>query len=170
MHGEFGTAQEWLNSYEASVAGWLQQPANRPILEEILYALTPQTEMVNDSGFVQRVLDFIQKELSTKITEIARSPSYTQDALSERLANAGLLPMFGFPTRVRLLYTRWPSANPWPPETDIVDRDLEVAISQFAPGSQTVKDKAVYNCMWCVPSYFRLAANIYKQNPGSIRR
>src|SRR5206468_2099761 len=68
-----------------------------------------------------------------------------------RLANAGDLPMFGFPTRVRLLYTRWPGqANPWPPETGIVDRDLDVAISQFAPGSQTVKDKAVHTAVGVV--------------------
>lgn len=67
-----------------------------------------------------------------------------QTALSERLANAGLLPMFGFPTRGRTLFTQWPrQARPWPPETGTIDRDLDVAISQFAPGSQTVKDKQV---------------------------
>jgi DEAD/DEAH box helicase domain-containing protein len=53
--------------------------------------------------------------------------------------------MFGFPTRVRLLFTRWPRMGyPWPPETGTVDRDLDIAISQFAPGSETVKDKAVH--------------------------
>src|SRR5262249_3430289 len=52
--------------------------------------------------------------------------------------------MFGFPTRVRLLYTAWPSPRPWPPESNLVDRDLDIAISQFAPASQTVKDKQVH--------------------------
>jgi hypothetical protein len=53
--------------------------------------------------------------------------------------------MFGFPTRVRLLYTKFPrTSQQWPPKTGIVDRDLDIALGQFAPNSQTVKDKAVY--------------------------
>ena len=42
-----------------------------------------------------------------------------QDALSERLANVGLLPMFGFPTRVRFLFHKKPFAGyDWPPEEE----------------------------------------------------
>lgn len=67
-----------------------------------------------------------------------------RDAAKVR-ANAGLLPMFGFPTRVRLLHTNWPqAAYPWPPEYGTIDRDLDIAISQFAPKSETVRDKAVH--------------------------
>jgi DEAD/DEAH box helicase domain-containing protein len=43
-----------------------------------------------------------------------------------------------FPTRVRLLYTKWSSTQ------GTIDRDLDVAIAQFAPGSQTVRDRAVH--------------------------
>jgi hypothetical protein len=90
------------------------------------------------------MLNYLRTQLVPDITGVVNNPRYTQTALSELLANAGLLPMFGFPTRVRLLYTRWPTlGNPWPPELGTVDRDLDIAISQFAPGSETVKDKAV---------------------------
>src|SRR5262249_9003118 len=69
-------------------------------------------------------------------------------------ANAGRLPMFGFPTRVRLLYTRWPHLGfPWPPERGLVDRPLDIAISQFAPGSETIKDKAVHRACGVVEMY-----------------
>ena len=62
--------------------------------------------------------------------------------------------MFGFPTRVRLLYTNWPySGYPWPPEKGLVDRDIDIAISQFAPGSETVKDKAVHTACGVVELY-----------------
>lgn len=62
--------------------------------------------------------------------------------------------MFGFPTRVRLLYTSWPyTANPWPPTKGIIDRHLDIAISQFAPGSETVKDKAVHTAIGVVNLY-----------------
>jgi len=55
---------------------------------------------------------------------ITRRSELKQDfdeALSERLANAGLLPMFGFPTRVRALYTRFPQRSPqWPPADGVI--------------------------------------------------
>src|SRR5205823_10290658 len=97
--------------------------------------------------------------------EVVDDPSYTQEALSERLANAGLLPMFGFPTRVRLLYTFWPHrAAQWPPETGVIDRELDIAISQFAPGSETVKDKAVHTAVGVVD--FRPAGNAVEVHDG----
>lgn len=35
----------------------------------------------------------------------------------------------------------------------LVDRDLDIAISQFAPGSETVKDKAVHTACGVVDLY-----------------
>ena len=91
------------------------------------------------------MLRYLRDTLTGEITTVANDERYTHDALSERLANAGLLPMFGFPTRVRLLHTNWPqTAYPWPPEYGTIDRDLDIAISQFAPKSETVRDKAVH--------------------------
>jgi DEAD/DEAH box helicase domain-containing protein len=59
------------------------------------------------------MLDWVRTGLPDAISRHAGLPRYTQDALSELLANAGLLPMFGFPTRVRPLFTFWPRrANP----------------------------------------------------------
>ncbi len=78
------------------------------------------------------------------MTDIANDPVYVQSALSERLANAGLLPMFGFPTRTRYLFHGDPRrSREWPPK-ETVDRDLDLAISQFAPGAETVKDGVVH--------------------------
>ena len=63
--------------------------------------------------------------------------------------------MFGFPTRTRNLYTRWPNSNSqqWPPESGVVDRNLDIALGQFAPGSQTVKDKQVHTACGVVNLY-----------------
>lgn len=68
----------------------------------------------------------------------------TFDRMSERLANRDILPMFGFPTRARLLYHKQP-AN-WPPR-QIVDRDLELAVSMFAPGAETVKERTIHTAI-----------------------
>ena len=85
--------------------------------------------------------------LPAEISTVAGSHEYLQDALSERLANSGLLPMFGFPTRVRYLHYARPMEFPL---KSVVDRDDGIAIGQFAPGSETVKDKLVHRAVGVV--------------------
>ncbi len=55
---------------------------------------------------------------------------------------------------MRSLYTRFPTyADQWPPTEGVVDRNLDIALSQFAPRSQTVKDKAVHTACGVVELY-----------------
>jgi hypothetical protein len=152
VHGEFGLVINWQDN-APRIEQWLRDAANEAYIREIMIALASETPWAGSQGepFRAGMLQYLRNELVPVITSIANDASYTQDALSERLANAGLLPMFGFPTRVRLLYTRWPRPSAsWPPEGGTVDRGLDVAISQFAPGSQTVKDKAVHTAVGVV--------------------
>ncbi|MDB9496080.1 DEAD/DEAH box helicase [Spirulina major CS-329] len=142
VHGEFGNSTEWA-SYEPRVQNWLTETANQTEVTAIFEALRVQNQF--EPAECDAILPYIHQELLPEITDIANSSDYTQTKLSERLANAGLLPMFGFPTRTRNLYTRWPtSTGSWPPEKEVVDRNLDIALGQFAPGSQTVKDKQVH--------------------------
>ncbi|MDM8528136.1 DEAD/DEAH box helicase [Anaerolineales bacterium HSG24] len=141
VHGEFGEANEWYENL-THVKIWLT--SHKTTIQQVLDALLPQTVWHDDTVFRNEMIQFVTHDLVNKITEVADSSDYIQNSLSERLANAGLLPMFGFPTRVRLLHTRKPSSRPWPPETGVVDRNLDIAIGQFAPGSETIKDKAVH--------------------------
>jgi DEAD/DEAH box helicase domain-containing protein len=152
VHGEFGDVTDWANNYETLITAWLNNPANEPNILSVLDVLRVQTTLPNGSN--SEMLNYLRNNLIPDIQNVVNDRTYTQNALSERLANAGLLPMFGFPTRVRLLYTRWPSPGAqWPPEMGIVDRNLDVAISQFAPGSETVKDKAVHTACGVVELY-----------------
>ena len=80
-----------------------------------------------------------------KVDEVAGGPNAGAD-LSQTLAEAGVLPMFGFPTRVRYLHHKFPSGSTTPPK-GVIDRDLEIAVSQFAPGAETPKDKAVHTAV-----------------------
>jgi DEAD/DEAH box helicase domain-containing protein len=65
--------------------------------------------------------------------------------LGQTLAEKGLLPMFGMPSRVRNLYTGWRKSGSADNEHQFsyatIDRDIEMAIFEFAPGSTLVKDK-----------------------------
>lgn len=157
VHGEFGPAEQWYQ-IKPHVQNWLNKPETEHDINKVLDALRVGTEWSGNTletlEFCQQMHDYLKTKMIREITEFVEDPRYTQDALSERLANAGLLPMFGFPTRVRLLYTNWPySGNPWPPEHGLIDRDLDIAISQFAPGSETVKDKAVHTACGVVELY-----------------
>ena len=153
VHGEFGAADNWPNM-APEIQAWLNNPVNQGKIDGALSALLVGTELEQDTDFRQEMVSFLQNMLVNEITSVYNNGSFTQEALSERLANAGLLPMFGFPTRVRLLFTQWPRfSNPWPPEHGTVDRELDVAISQFAPGSETVKDKAVHTACGVVDLY-----------------
>ncbi len=133
VHGEFGLAENW-PKVEPSVRQWI---ASHP--QEIQNAIAQLCQQTYISENEQRALyRYIGEELVDKISEIAASNAYSQTQLSERLANAGILPMFGFPTGVRLLYTRWSASQ------GTIDRNLDTAIAQFAPGSEIVKDRAVH--------------------------
>jgi len=124
---------------------------NEPAIKHILKTLKFQSCIKTTDA---KMIGYLRYELVPEIREIVNDSSYTQNALSERLANAGLLPMFGFPTRERSLYTRWPSSGyPWPPKQGVIGRNLDLALSQFAPGSQTVKDKAVHTACGVVDLY-----------------
>jgi hypothetical protein len=144
VHGEFGLAN----------------PAHELAIQRVIDAMAVQTAWDGPVGQQRRanIVAWLQTELVPRIREVVRDPAYTQEALSERLANAGLLPMFGFPTRVRLLYTQWRI------DAGTVDRDLDVALSQFAPGSQTVKDKALHTAIGVVE--LRPAGHDASSHPG----
>lgn len=145
VHGEFGSAPGW-KKLRPAVETWLNSATNEPELRAALEALARQTRWAGDAAFIADRLRWVRGEMLNEISRIAEDDArYHKNALSERLANAGLLPMFGFPTSVRLLHSHlWPPRRPWPPTHDTVDRELEIAISQFAPGSETVKDKRVH--------------------------
>lgn len=115
----------------------------------------------------QGLIDFINQQLIGRITAAANDPLLVQEALSERLANVGLLPMFGFPTRVRYLFHERPSGGyDWPPEEGVVDRDLDLAISQFAPGAETVKDGLVHTSIGVV--HYRPQGNFAVEEPNPL--
>ncbi len=151
VHGEFGEATGWNQSppgvnggstVAEMVNAWIQQ--NLPAVEHTCDALLAfaEPELIQQRS---DLLTWVRDELVTKVTDIANDDAvYVQSSLSERLANAGLLPMFGFPTRTRYLFHGDPRrSREWPPK-ETVDRDLDLAISQFAPGAETVKDGVVH--------------------------
>ncbi|MDE2773296.1 MAG: DEAD/DEAH box helicase [Gemmatimonadota bacterium] len=160
VHGEFGAATAWDQppsqppagsppgaTTAQLVSGWLQQ--NTVEIARVTDVLLSYSDPVLQAQR-QALINYCTQQLAHGVTSVSTDTRYPQDALSERLANAGVLPMFGFPTRTRYLFHDEPTrAYPWPPD-EVVDRELDIAISQFAPGSETVKDGLIHTAVGVV--------------------
>jgi hypothetical protein len=154
VHGEFGTAAAWSlppdnlpagctpGDVASVVAQWIGR--NQLLVERICDALLVQTRLLAVASNRSNAVAWIMNDLVREVTAAAQDQSLIQEGLSERLANKGILPMFGFPTRARLLYHRQPQN--WQTR-QTVDRDLELAVSMFAPGAETVKERTIHTAI-----------------------
>ena len=146
VHGALGTRGEW-ERRKPFVRDWL---AHQPEVGRVVRRLCAFTGLTDIEGLV----DWARNDLIAAIDDVVADPMLTQTELSELLANGGVLPMFGFPTRVRSLY-RVAQGIP-SREAEIADRPLGQAVSAFAPGAQIVKDGWVYtaNGFACLSKQF----------------
>jgi DEAD/DEAH box helicase domain-containing protein len=139
IHGTFGTVGDWPMRRPA-VDRWLR---NSTAVMGTINRLTAFTTLSENSAEVER---WCRNDLVFEIDKAIKNPYYTQQDLSELLANAGLLPMFGFPSRSRELYDRWIHNKAELEQHSVSDRALDMAISSFAPGAQVIKEGWVHTC------------------------
>lgn len=137
VHGEFGKTGAWDATIRPRLEQWIG--ANEATVVSIAKALASGT------SFESTAPERAEAVLASLVDEISAAVATTRhDDLSQLLAEAGLLPMFGFPTSVRYLYLNRPAwSYPWPPK-GVIDRDLSMAVSAFAPLSEVVRDGKVY--------------------------
>lgn len=134
LHGTFGKVVEWLPTYRDPVAAWL---ATSPEVNEIVSRLVVETPQVAQAGDLS---SYACSQLVIDIDEAVNDTRFIQEELSHRLAVAGVLPMFGFPTQVRTLFWDKFKASKLE-EVAISDRPLDHAIWAFSPGAEIPKDK-----------------------------
>lgn len=156
VHGNFGKTLDWERK-KSDVQNWID--SNPGTIDHIIDTVTIGTSVSQDNK--DEIRNYIQTKLLDRISQIASSDDYTQEYLSERLANAGLLPMFGFPTLTRNLYLKEPDKLP---AEDVVSRDIDMALSSFAPGHEIVKDKKVYLAVGVVDYAFSAGRIVPKAN------
>ena len=156
VHGNFGKAIDWERKKD-NVQDWIYN--NEATIDHIITTVTRGTDITE--GNKKEIKDYIINHLLNRISEIARSDEYNQEYLSERLANAGLLPMYGFPTLTRELYLKEPVKLP---SEDSVTRDIDMALSSFAPGHEIVKDKKVYLAVGVVDYTYQRGQIVPRRN------
>jgi hypothetical protein len=137
-HGAFGTCGEWTET-RAWLENWISTHTGQ--IEEIVDALAEGTALWPQR---ESLVDYLVTDELLRAVEDRVLPDAADHAdLSEAMAQHGLLPMYGMPTRQRLLHTDAPQDLNSVDKTSI-DRDAEIALSEFAPGSSRVKDGRRY--------------------------
>lgn len=148
-HGEFPLAEEVL----APTSDWLTRLEGA--LDRTMSARDRAIGAVTDTEPV--MASRLRSALDVKATvaairDLGSDGCSTQLPLGEFLAEHGLLPMYGMPTRVRPLYLGAKHVGTPNAEFVAVDRELDLAVFDFAPGRSLVRDKLRYESVGLSPS------------------
>ncbi|MGB7450242.1 MAG: DEAD/DEAH box helicase [Ornithinimicrobium sp.] len=139
IHGTFGSTESW-PTYRSAIQGWLGATRNVSPTVARFCAYT---------GLEQKQRNEIVTwatggALSQEVDEAIQVDGGTTTELSELVATYGVLPMFGFPTRVRRLVRKRPKDLKDLDTVSVSDRPLDQAVSMFAPGAKVVRDGALH--------------------------
>ena len=146
IHGTFGLTSEW-PGHRAEIGRWLASTPDAPSVVTLFSAYTPVE--------VAQILRWVRTDLVSDIDAAVVNPYFQHDELSELLANAGVLPMFGFPTRTRDLYSRPVKDQDDQARVTVGSRELGQAVTAFGPGSIIVKDGREHVCVGFAAYAFR---------------
>ncbi|MDP7980345.1 DEAD/DEAH box helicase [Bacillus sp. WLY-B-L8] len=137
-HGEFGSKRDW-DGRRNNIRDWIQTNT-----QEILTTIKALLPLEYNTTQLSEFLAYIQNDLIYEIDSCVNNPELLGEGLAECLAEGARLPMFGMPTRTRNLYH---GSRKAPYDIFSIDRDIELAISEFAPRAQKTKDKAIHTAI-----------------------
>lgn len=138
VHGAFGVQETWAG-YRVGVEEFLR---TSPLIKDAVSVLVTRTGLTEIQ--IQELEDYLRTRLIHDVDEASIDDSASTSELSEILSVRGIMPMFGFPTRSRELYSK---ALKWKTQLErntVSDRELEMAISAYSPGAQIVRDGLIH--------------------------
>ncbi len=141
MHGEYVQTSDYYYDQAVSWSAKLRIALEQTISDRDAYARAA----TYDSAQRQRLI--AAASVDSILREIEELRPYAPNAevgLAKFLAEWGLLPMYGMPTRVRVLDLGLRAERDVPSpdiEWSTMDRDLDLAVFEFAPGAILTKDK-----------------------------
>jgi DEAD/DEAH box helicase domain-containing protein len=136
-HGEFGTVDLFNQQRQDQVCQWLN--ANHDSILEICKVICKGSN-VDPLGLRERILH-PNTGLFSRVASCLGATEIVEMDMAHRLAEAGILPVYGMPTRVRSLLISVNGNNPQNSTTRTIERDLDTAITDFEPGARRTKDK-----------------------------
>ncbi|KRE45158.1 hypothetical protein ASG92_12600 [Arthrobacter sp. Soil736] len=137
LHGSFGNVESW-PEHRSGVADWL---STHPDVGHVVRQLSRYTRLTETH--VLEIERWARIELVAEIDRIIALPERSDKELSLVLALGGLLPLFGFPTRVRNLYDSEVMGRVLDNNV-VADRPLALAVTNYAPGAEVVRDGLVH--------------------------
>ena len=141
IHGEFGGIGDQKTELP-KVLDWLkdQKSELKKICQTVLGAVSEE--------YLETFLDGTITKIQAIPSDVPDSKIYTSSFFAHRLADAGYIPMYGMPTQVRTMYTHKPMDDMALPVG--IDRQVEQALADFAPGSKRTKDKLTHKAIGVV--------------------
>ena len=133
---------EW-SKVRPEIASWIQTNENeiKDIIKYYTRQFIPEYDSLN-GALLQWIKNDVLKEMDDAIDKSTQS----DNALA--ITEAGLLPMYGMPSTVRYFYHNGSrSVNKYQiieSFNGVIDRPIEQAITEFAPGAIKTKDAAEY--------------------------
>ena len=149
VHGEFGRCLYFIDENNnptenaVEINSWLQNESNvRPIAESLVHGLNDIEWSADDLIFYacngdlyNDICQVIRREMDMD-SGANRNTDRDENYLALTLAENGVLPMANTPTDQRNLYHATAKRR-----ISTIDRSIEQAITMFAPGTITTKDK-----------------------------
>lgn len=141
-HGEMGSFQDW-DQNKQLLSNWLN--VNNDNLEGFFKKLSFGTNIkwadLNKDNYYKDIF-------FTTVDHMMTNHDLPGEEVADRLAEGGILPMFGMPTSVKNLYHGFDEDAK---TMKSIDRDQAMAIGEFAPGSEKTKDKRIYKSIGITP-------------------
>lgn len=140
--GEFGLPFSW-KSNKPKIEDWIRTHFKR--IDDIIDLYTAQfnTADCDINGDIDTLRGWAKGTgLIEEVSAIAARPTYAE-GLAQCLAEGGLLPMYGMPSDLREFYHGF-NYDSKVKDLRTISRSSEMAINEFAPGSEKTKDKGKY--------------------------
>lgn len=137
--GEFGRICDWADN-KPILEDWLKN--NKEAVETIVNRYFDQFnangQVHND---IQEIIGWILNDMVSQIDNAVKKTTDQGTGLASYLSEVGFLPLYGMPSDSKNFYHGFDSVSK---RVKSIDRSSEIAISEFAPGSEKTKDKGKY--------------------------
>ena len=167
--GEFGRVGEWDTSNNGKtnkerLSDWLKE--NSSFVNDTVHRYIDQFNLNGEvDEDIENIKNWVNEELVDQIDRVVQKTSVKDKGLAEYLTESGFLPMYGMPSDARQFYHGF---NHEKNTIRSIDRSSEMAISEFAPGSEKTKDKGKYRIEGITIPITEDATNFFDQNGDAL--
>lgn len=142
LFGAWGTVEEF------NQGGLAAELRNEVKAQEFRDAIEAAARKILPSDMHKYIGDWL-RELPDQVDKIIRA-SRPEDEVLTVLINGNLLPRYAFPVDVVALWREEPAAHNRGEE---VQRELQIGLSEFAPGAEVIIDHKKYRCVGLYTPY-----------------